>query len=316
MHPCRCCNEYVWMTEDNALLSPRLHHAPPLENHFLVDGKNSAGEPRPEFPVQPMVQFFPKPRILLKLDAVPNFGKSNRAQIELLRGLRIRPSLHFWVGLGFAQFGHDIGVHQTSVQRSTLRTGPWMGSRPNSSRLRGEPDKRSCRVGAPLGARSCSNSSAETTTTALRPFTVTRCGCPAAARRTTLLSSAFASPSFQTGSDAWEGTFRSRFAMKKFFVTKLVKRMLSHGQLSMPSLIPGLGDRFSRQARQAAMPGIIACWLVRIPSERRWRDLDDLPRHAGAMACKFPSAAPPFFPIWITMPPTSASTPCCLRAGP
>ena len=111
MHPRRCRNEYVWMTEGNALLPPRLHHAPPLENHFLINGKDPAGEPRPEFPVQPMVQFLPKPRILLKLDAVTNLGKSDCAQIERMRGLRIRPNLHFGVGFGFAQFGHDIGVH-------------------------------------------------------------------------------------------------------------------------------------------------------------------------------------------------------------
>ena len=73
MHSRRCRNEYVWMTEGNALLPPRLHHAPPLENHFLINGKDPAGEPRPEFPVQPMVQLLPKPHILLKLDAVTNY---------------------------------------------------------------------------------------------------------------------------------------------------------------------------------------------------------------------------------------------------
>ena len=266
-------------------------NAPPLENHFLVDGKNSAGEPRPEFPVQPMVQFLPKPRILLKLDAVPNFGKSDCAQIEFLRGLRIRPSLHFWVGFGFAQFGHDIGVHQTSVQRSTLRTGPWMGSRPNSSRLRGDPDKRACRVGAPLGARSRSNSSAETTTTALRPFTVTRCGCPVAARRTTLLSLAFASPSFQTGSDAWEGAFRSRFAMTKFFVTNLVKRMLSHGQLSMPPN-PRLRNRRSPLQGIPCKVFPTAAWLRHL---RRPRSQGP-PAAGRAIHIRGLGQCPPWFP--------------------
>ena len=79
------------------------------------------------------------------------------------RGLGVRPRLHPTVGVGLAQLGHDVGVEQPAVQRSTSRTGLRTNSPPKSSRLSGERDRSSCRL-ASLGARRRSNSSTPTTT--------------------------------------------------------------------------------------------------------------------------------------------------------
>ena len=92
---------------------------------------------------------------------------------------------------------HPPNSRRHSVQRSTSRTGLRTDPSPKSSRFSGERDRSSCKL-ISLGARRRSNSSTPTTTVS-RPCTVTRCGWPAAASRTTSLSRTLASPNFQQG---------------------------------------------------------------------------------------------------------------------
>src|SRR5262245_47547828 len=100
-------------------------------------------------------------------------------------------NLAFW--LGTTQFGEYVGIEQPAAHKETSRTG--IGVRLGSRSISRQGDAfiaaiNASPVGSPLRRR---NSSAEMTTTSLRPCTVTCCGPSLWTRRTNSLKRAFAS---------------------------------------------------------------------------------------------------------------------------
>lgn len=223
MHACGRRNEEIRLTEGDAPFAASRHEAAPFQDHILVDWEHASLEPGPQFLIQPCLERRPLLRVGLSLDAEPNLGHRDLAEEQAVRYLHIRPRLHPGIGPGLAQFRRDVGVEQPSAQKSTSRTGLRTESPPNSRLANGDRDRRSCRVVADLRVRRRSNSSAATTTTALRPRTVTRCGWPAAARRTTSLNRAFASASFQPSRAGSVLAVRGRSGSRLPFMTILVK---------------------------------------------------------------------------------------------
>ena len=118
------------------------------------------------------------------------------AQEERVGRLLVGPLPHTRIAPRFAKFGHDDGIEQPPPHRGTSRTG--MGS-PRGGRATsrsGDVDRSAWRLGWRRLGWSASKCSADTTTTASCPRTVTRWGPTARARRTTSLKRAFASSSF------------------------------------------------------------------------------------------------------------------------
>ena len=223
MHACGCRNEEIRLTEGDVLLPASCHEAAPFQDHILVDRQHASMEPRPQLQIEPYLKCRPMLRVGFSLDAKPDLRKRDRAEEQSICCLRIRPRLHPVMRPGLAQFRNDVGVEQPTAQKSTSRTGLRTESPPNSRLASGDRDRRSCRVVAALRVRRRSNSSAATTTTAFRPRTVTRCGWPAVASRTTSLNRALASASFQPDRGGSGGPVRGRSGSRLPIVTILVK---------------------------------------------------------------------------------------------
>ena len=256
-------DEEIRLTEGDIAFTASRHEPAPFQDHVLVDREHASLEPGPQFPIEPSLQRRPLLRVDPSLDAKPDFGQRDRAEEQAVRYLRTRPRLHSVVGPGLAQFRHDVGVEQPSAQKSTSRTGLRTESPPNSRLASGDRDRRSCRVVAALRVRRRSNSSAATTTTAFRPRTVTRCGWPAAASRTTSLNRAFASASFQSSRAGSVRAVRGRSGSRLLLVTTLVKNRRDGEGLQVQAhgaMRPRSGDRgIALAVEQVMLAGLQCC---------------------------------------------------------
>lgn len=266
MHACGRRNEEIRLAESDVPFPASRHEAAPFQAHILVDREHASIEPRPQLHIEPCLECCPMLRVGPFLDAKPNLRKRDRAEKQSVCRLRIRPRLHPVIWPGLAQFRHDVGVEQPSAQMSTSRTGLRTESPPNSRLASGDFDRRSCRVVAAFRVRRRSNSSAATTTTAFRPRTVTRCGWPAVASRTTSLNRALASASFQPDRGGSVCSVPLRSGSRLSIVTTLVKNRRHVERLqAMASKRPRSNQIRSRKphwlANKVMLAGLQCCRL-------------------------------------------------------
>ncbi len=147
-------------------------HAPPFIRHVCRDRKD------PRFETER--QLFAKPRIQLAaqagrkaLDPVPQLTESRHAQENPIFVRILQPCDDAGVGLGLRPFGNDIRVEQ-EAHRPDERNLSFERFTSSPESCKGEFAKNCASV--PMRFVLRSHSSAETTTTALRPFRVIVCG--------------------------------------------------------------------------------------------------------------------------------------------
>jgi hypothetical protein len=67
-----------------------LNHAPPLQDHLLIEVQDTLAEPGPQLPFQPSFQLLAKGLARVSFDSDANFGNRDPAEIEELLSLSLR----------------------------------------------------------------------------------------------------------------------------------------------------------------------------------------------------------------------------------
>jgi hypothetical protein len=166
-------DDEIWLREGVTHLAAIFQQQSPFERNVFGDRQNALLEHGPQSMREPFVQCSAAAGVTNGFDTEPYLCECDCAHVKQIERLPTHKGDDLWLRSGPAKLGQHVRVEQPTRHKLTSRTGRGARLGSMSSSCSGEVCKTSTRafpVAVPFRRR---NSSAEITTTASRPCTVT-----------------------------------------------------------------------------------------------------------------------------------------------